>query len=330
MGIRKRVKKKPINDYFGDAMLLNTQSYVDYLERMKKIALSMFEWVNLPPSMSSRYLELCLYYKGQAALLYDIDYGYINTQAADAGYINIYGLPTAVNCFSFSYNETRSLYVPGNAENRNYAPEEECILVMNTYERIPTCSTIELFALRLAEAQRTIDTNINAQRTPIVILTDKNQELSMKNMYAEYDGHTPVIFGDRNQLNLDNIKAMRTDAPFVAKDVMDYKVQIWNEFLTFMGVSNLSEKRERLVTSEVDSNNELVNLNLQSYLAPRKQACKEFNEKFGLSGKMAIDVKVRSDLYNIIKQAESITDQYRDLIHDEKTMEGAEDGTLYD
>ena len=322
MAIRRKVKKKAINSHFEDAILLNNQTYFDYLERLKKIALSMFEWVNLPDSMNSRYLEMCLYYKGQAGLLYDENYGYINTQVADSGYINIYGLPTLLNCFSYSFNAKRNLYVPDSGD----AKDEECILVMNTYERIPTCSTIELFALRLAEAQRSCDTNISAQRTPIMILTDKNQELSMRNMYAEYEGNTPVIFGDRNQLNLDSIKTLKTDAPFVAKEIMDYKLQIWNEALTFLGVSNLSEKKERLITSEVDSNNELVNLNLQSYLAPRKQACKEFNEKFGFTGDQAIDVKVRSDLYNIIKQDESITDQYRDVIKDERILQGVEDG----
>lgn len=319
-------KKKAISNQFEDAMLLNSRTYVDYLERAKKIALSMFEWVNLPESMNSRYLEMCLYYKGQAALLYDEDYGYINTQAADSGYINIYGLPTKINCFSYSYNQIRDLYVQDSGEEKT----KECILVMNTYERIPTCSTIELFALRLAEAQRTADINMNALRTPILIKTDRNQELSMRNLYAQYEGNTPVIYADRNQLDPENIKVFKTDAPFIAKDVMDYKVQIWNEMLTFLGVSNLSEKRERLVTNEVDSNNELVNLNLQSYLAPRKKACEEFNEKYGLMGEKAIDVKVRSDLYNIIKQAESITDQYREVMQDEKVLEGEDDGSLYD
>lgn len=324
----KRVKKKGINNQFEDAMLLNSRTYTDYLERMKKIALSMFEWVNLPNSMNARYLEMCLYYKGQAALLYDENNGYINTQAADSGYINIYGLPTKINCFSYSYNTMRDLYVP-DATGQEIT--DECILVMNNYERIPTCATIELFAKRLAEAQRSADININAMRTPILIRTDKNQELSMRNTYAQYEGNTPVLFADKYQLNPDDIKVFKTDAPFIAKDIMEYKVQIWNEFLTFIGVSNLSEKRERLITSEIDSNNELVNLNLQSYLAPRKKACQEFNEKYGLSGEKAIDVKVRSDLYNIIKQAESITDQYRDVIRSEKTIntEGEENGTIY-
>jgi len=325
----KRVKKKAISNQFEDAMLLNSRTYVDYLERMKKIALSMFEWVNLPDSMNSRYLEMCLYYKGQAALLYDENYGYINTQAADSGYINIYGLPTKINCFSYSYNEIRDLYIP---EATGQEKTDECILVMNTYERIPTCASVELFAMRLAEAQRSADININAMRTPVLIRTDKNQELSLRNLYAQYEGNAPVIFADRTQLNPDDIKVFKTDAPFIAKDIMEYKVQIWNEFLTTLGVSNLDEKRERLITSEIDSNNELVNLNLQSFLAPRKKACQEFNDKYGLSGDKAIDVKVRSDLYNIIKQAESITDQYRDIIRSDETLntEGEENGSLYD
>ena len=299
-------RKLPPKSEFRDAMLMNDSTYFDYLDRMKKIALSMFQWVNLPKSMSARYLEMCLYYNGQAALLYDEDYGFINTQAVDAGYINIYGLPTKLNCFSYRFNKERELYVSGS----DLPPEEECILVMNNYDRVPTGSTIGLFAARLAEAQRTADINIKAQRTPVLIPTDQKQYFTMKKMYEEYDGNSPVIFGDRNLAGSENLKAIKTDAPFVANDIMDYKREIWNEFLTFLGVSNLSEKRERLITSEADSNNELINLNMESYLIPRREACEQFNEKFGLTGERAIDVKLRSDLYNIIKENESIISNY--------------------
>ena len=176
---------------------------------------------------------------------------------------------------------------------------------------VPTCSTIELYAKRLAEAQRTADVNINAQKTPILVLTDKNQELSLRNMYAQYEGNSPVIYGDKNLLDVNALKVLKTDAPFIANDIRAYMKEIWNDFLTFLGISNLDEKRERLITNETDSNNELVNMNMQSYLIPRKQACKEFNDKFGLTGtSKAIDVKLRSDLYNVIKENESIVSDY--------------------
>ena len=301
-----RPRKIPPKSEFRDAIIVNDMTYNDYLNRMKKIALSMFEWVNLPKTMNARYLEMCLYYNGQAALLYDEDYGFINTQAVDAGYINIYGLPTKLNCFSYRFNKERELYIP----DTDLPPEEECVLVMNNWDRVPTGATICLFAERLTEATRTCDINIKSQRTPILIPTDQKQYFSMKKMYEEYDGNSPVIFGDRNLTGSENLKAIKTDAPFIANNVMDYKREIWNEFLTFLGVSNLSEKRERLITSEADSNNELINLNMESYLIPRKEACEQFNEKFGLTGERAIDVKLRSDLYNIIKENESIISDY--------------------
>lgn len=313
----KRIRKVPPKDAFRDAILMNNETYIDYLERMKKICLSMFEWQNLPDTMDARFIELCLFYQGQAALLYDENYGYLNCMAADGGYINIYGLPTEIQCYSYRFNQRRTLYTHDTGEEKG----SECILVMNNYERVPTASTVNLFAYRLAEAQRTADVNIKAQRTPILIATDQKQYFTLKKMYEEYDGNTPAIFADKNVLTPDALKSIKTDAPYIAQDIMDYKREIWNEFLTFMGISNLSEKRERMISNEVDSNNELVNLNLQALLIPRKLACKQFNEKYGLMGEKAIDVKVRSDLYNIVKQFESVTDAYRENKRQEELVE---------
>ena len=130
-------------------------------------------------------------------------------------------------------------------------------------------------------------------------------------MYAQYEGNAPVIYGDKNLLDVNALKVLKTDAPFIANDIRLYMKEIWNDFLTFLGISNLDEKRERLISTEADSNNELINMNMQSYLIPRKQACKEFNDKFGLTGtSKAIDVKLRSDLYNILKENESIVSDY--------------------
>lgn len=313
----RKIRKVPPKDAFRDAIIMNDRTYIDYLERMKKICLSMFEWQNLPQSMNARFLEMCLFYNGQATLLYSDDYGFINTMASDGGYINIYGLPTELNCYSYRFNERRSLYTVDTGEEKG----KECILVLNNYERVPTTASISLFAYRLAEAQRTADVNIKAQRTPILITTDQKQYFTLKKMYEEYDGNTPAIFADKNLISPDALKAMKTDAPLILSDIMEYKREIWNEFLTFMGLQNLSEKKERLISNEVDSNNELINMNLQALLIPRKEACRQFNEKYGLSGDKAIDVKVRSDLYNIVKQYESITRDYQTELREDEELE---------
>ena len=79
------------------------------------------------------------------------------------------------------------------------------------------------------------------------------------------------------------------------------------------------EKKERLVSDEANSNNELINLNLQSFLAPRQEAWRKKNKKFGLTGTdKEISVRVRSDLYNIIKREMSST---KELISDNEINE---------
>lgn len=314
----RKNKMKINNREFIDTAWVNDATYWDYLMRLKKIATSIFEWVNLPESMDARYIEKCLYYNGSAALLYDETLGFINTSCATSGQINIYGLPTALNCYSYGYQERRTLwtglkYDPlGNPINEQ---AKDCIMVMNNWDRTPTASTLELFALRLYEAERSCDVNIKTSKMPVMLLVESDaQRLTMKNLYNQWNGNEPFIFGDKSLMSDDKVKAIKTDAPFIADKLMEYKKQIWNEALEFLGVNTLTtEKKERLISDEASSNNELINMNLQSYLVPRQEACRKFNDKYGFTGTdKEISVRVRSDLYNLIKQNESIISDYKD------------------
>lgn len=234
----KRKSNLRNNYQFVDSMLVNDLTYIDYLERFKKVALSIFEWVNLPKSMNAMYLEKCLYYNGQASLLKDKNYGFINTRCCNNGKVNIYGLPTNLNCYSYEYQTSRKLYTGLKDEltpaQREYMENNECILVMNNWDRTPTAGSMELFALRLYEAERTADINIKAQKTPVLLLSPENQRLTMVNLYQKYDGNQPFIFGDKENLQDNEIRAIKTDAPFIADKIIDYKKEIWNEALTFL------------------------------------------------------------------------------------------------
>lgn len=308
--MKRRVNE---NYKFIDSAYCNERTFVDYLNRFRRIALSMFEWVNLPSSMSSRYLEECLYYNGQASLLYTNKYGFINTKCAGSGYINIYGLPDKLNCFSYGFNEMRELYTGINPLNET-EKDKECILVMNNWDRTPTVSSMELFAWRLYLAQRTCDVNVSAQRFPVMVIGDEKQRLMLENLYSQYDGNRPFIFGNKDQLSGNELKAINTGAPYVVDKISEYKKEIFNEALTYLGINNMSvSKKERLTENESMENNELVNLNLQAMLAPRLEACRQFNEKYGLTGTdKEISVRLRSDLQNIIKEEQSIVSDYMD------------------
>jgi hypothetical protein len=215
----------------------------------------------------------------------------------------MYNKPIALHCYSHQVSHDREVYYGGENKGKD---GEKCIFVQNDWECIPTADTLELFALRMYEAERACDVNIKQQKHPGLLLCEDSQRLTLKNVYDQVDGNEPVIFGVKNLMDYNKIQFFNTGAPYVADKLNEYKTVIWNEFLTFIGVNNLTEKKERMIDAETNTNNELVNLNLQSYLAPRKIACKLFNEKYGKN----IDVKVRSDLFNIIKQQESIISGY--------------------
>lgn len=298
------MRKRKLNA-FNDAPLINDLTYIDFLRRFKQIALSIFEWENLPAGLDARFLEQSLYYDGIASFLYDKEKGYMNLRASVSGDLNYYGLPTKLNCWSYNMQKIRNVYYGLNELNIR-PKEQECILVMNSWEGEGTAATMELFAMRLYEAERASDVNIKQQKFPALITTDENQRLTLENLYKKVDGNTPVIFGDSKLNEVSKVKAFNTQAPYVADKLQDYKKEIFNEALQFLGINSLNEKKERLINQEASSNNEVTNLNLQSHFAPRQEACRLFNEKYGEN----ISVKIRSDLYNIIKEQESIINDY--------------------
>ena len=180
MKTRNMVKNTYRANYqFIDSAVLNNDTYWDYLHRLEKIATSIFEWVNLPSSMDSRYLEKTLFFFGKATLLKDKTYGFINTRCCGGGDINIYGLPTQFECFSYGYSSKRKLYTgldPLLSDKQKEVKEyQECILVPNNMDFLPTASTLELYAYRLYTAEQTAFINIIGQRHPIMILCDEKQ-----------------------------------------------------------------------------------------------------------------------------------------------------------
>jgi len=267
---------KPIPQQFEAAADRNILTYADYYKRLRLIALNMFEWSDLPESMNAHFLEYCLYWYGRAAFVNDPNLGFINTNCTPSETLNIYHEPIKYHCYSIGYDRDFEL--------------SEMAFVRNNFECIPTDDTVRLFAARLYEAERTIEVNIRAQKTPVVVVCDQNNRLSMINVYKDYDGNVPVIYADK-KLNLDGITSIRTEAPFVADKVQAYKQVVWSEALTFLGINNTPhEKKERLLTDEVNSNNQMIENCYEVMLSCRKEAAEKFNKLYGTN--ISVDLRI--------------------------------------
>lgn len=269
-----------------EAKYLNDKTYIHYYNRLTELAISMFEWSGLPDSVDPRFLELTLFSDGMAVFFKDdILDKHLALQTMIGGNLDVYRIPKirtayAVNGYNMKLDENNSVIIFNNMLHTN------CI------------SDIELFAYKLYECDRTMVTNLKAQKTPVMILCDENQRLTMKNLYAQYDGNEPFIFGGKD-IDMKKVVALTTGAPYVADKVYETKTQIWNEAMTYLGISNVSMiKKERMVTDEVSRNMGSTVASIYTRLEMRKQACKKINEMFGLN----IDVKYRADIQSFTSE----------------------------
>lgn len=256
---------------FWESAVMNNATYIQYYNRLIELSIAMFDWTGLPGTIDPRFLELTLFKYGQAVFFEDEVMGYLALTNAVQGGFDVYGYPVASRAYSPYNNYQKNLTL------------DDSVIIYNNYLRTPSSLDVEVFAKRLYNLDRVIDVNANAQKTPVLIKCAETQRLTMKNLYKEFDGNSPVIFGD-NGLNDANFTVLSTEAPYVADRIYQLKTQIWNEALTYLGISNINvQKKERLITDEVSRNMGGVIASRYSRLNARQNACEKINKMFGLN-----------------------------------------------
>ena len=280
---RKNVMSPKRND-FADAVAENVTAYQFYYDRMRNLCLSQYEWINLPKTCNARHIERVLFQSGLAAFAYDDRLGFISLAALPSKKLNM-------------YNEAEGYQLNGIGYHR-YFPLNKCILIRNNLTATPTVWGVDQFAHRIAKALRTADINIDAQKTPILIVCDQKQKLTMKNVYMQYEGGYPVIYGDEKGFSPDSVRVLTTDAPYIADKMQDYIQTLWNDFLLWRGIDSVgTEKKERLISDEVNANNEHTNLAESTGLSTRQQAAEMLNEAYYNQFTKYLDCSVRPRTY---------------------------------
>lgn len=270
---------------FGESAYMNNRTYMQYYNRLTELALSMFEWKNLPKTVDQRFLELCLFSDGMCVFFEDEVLGYLGLRCMIGGRLNVYQIPTVRNAYA----------------TNGYQKELDgtnSVIIFNNYIHTNSMLDVEMFSKKLYNLDRAIDVNANAQKTPVLIQCDESQRLTMKNLYKQYEGNEPFIFGSKG-LDANGLKVLQTGAPYVADKLYELKTQIWNEALTYLGISNINVvKKERMITDEVTRNQGGTVASRYSRLESRRQACKQINEMFGLD----IWVEYREDFQDVEEQ----------------------------
>ena len=263
------MSKRRAKTLFEESLARNVMSYNQYLMRLTELAISVFEWKGLPKTVDARYIELKLFEVGSMVYFNDDVIGDLCLECIPSGRLNVYGEPVIRRAYS-GYNNYSMMLKESNS-----------VIIWNNYLRTNSVADVMTFARRLSALDRIIDVNTNAQKTPVMVQGTEKQRLTLINLYKEFDGNTPFIFGDSN-LDLNTLKVLKTDAPFISDKVYELKVQIWNEALTYLGISNLNiQKKSRLITDEVQRNQGGTIASRYSRLKSRQQAAEKINDMFG-------------------------------------------------
>lgn len=280
-----------------ESALLNNRTYLQYYNRLLELAINMYEWKNLPDTVDERFLELTLFSDGMAVFFQDDGgLGYLCLQCMIGGELDVYRIPIERTAYATNGYQMR-------LDNQN------SVIIFNNYTHTNSMLDVEMYARRLYEIDRTIDVNVKAQKTPVLIRATETQRLTMKNLYMQYDGNEPFIFGDK-QLDMDGIKALKTDAPYVADKLNILKRQIWNEALTYLGIENSNtEKRERLVSDEITSNLGGVAAQRFCRLNARRKAAKQINKMFGLD----IQVDFREEVKTMFQDNNEVDTEEKEV-----------------
>lgn len=254
---------------FKSSLFDNKRAWNTYTYRLFEMAMSRGHWAKMPKSIDLRYLEQTLITQGACVFFKDDVLGYLCLPVVLNGKLDVYGNPYDFMAISDTgYNKKLDV--------------NNGVIIYNNYLRMPNIAEIRYYADRLYEYDRIIDVNVKAQKTPVLIKCDKNEILSMENMYQKYDGNQPVIYGKKS-LNDDNITVLKTDAPYIADKVYTLKQNIWNEALTQLGIPNTdTTKRERMIRDEVMTAQGAVIATRNSPEKMRQLACDKINKMFGL------------------------------------------------
>ena len=269
----------------NNAAYMNDLTYLDVYKRLHQLAISEFEWKGLPESCNARFLEQTMYFKGVAIFFMDKNkqspmFGnLIALPATPYGQLNMYHEPIKYTAVSTSYHA--------------YVDAEDCVICRNNYDRLPTDMSIRLFAERLADIQRTIDVNMRAQKTPYVFLCDEKQRLTFERLFDEIDGNHSCIFGSKQMDLASQYKVFLTNAPFIADKAATHYMWQWNQAMSFLGINNANtDKKERMIVDEANSNNQYIDLAASVMLLTRKECAEQCNKKFGTN--ISVDMRVYS------------------------------------
>ena len=265
MGEYKPTKNEKLKEYLVDM----------YMRYWKNIATNIFEWEGIPDTispelLSSEIIENWLFEAGKACFFKDSEKGFLCLKVSKEGF-NVVGKPTAYRVAGNGYVKKLSV--------------DDAVLIKNNETETPTAEMLRYYCECIADIELTKRLRRSAHKTPFMLETSPETELSAKNVFKQIDASEPTLYRNRSRGEADvGVNVLNTGVEYINDKLNDEKNSYIADILTLLGLDNyVEDKAERVQSAEVEANQEYVNQAFRASLEKRQKACEEINKKFGLN-----------------------------------------------
>lgn len=283
----------------------NIDMYWRWRQDLRQLYASVFRWNNMPPEIDMLTVERWLMDIGQVAFFRDDELGqYLMLPFTYAGKLDVYGNPVDIR--AYGTNGYSRILTPAE-----YVPVYDNIL------KVTNSRILETYARRMSEVDRTLDVNIAAQKTPILIEGDTDTIETVKTAYKQYRTNEPLIVARKGAL-ANSLSVYKTDAPAIFPQLQVQKKDMLDEILAFVGILNVGRyKSQHMIRSEVLAVNGLGFAERTVRNEPRNTAADRISEMFGID----VSVEFASD-----HGVDLMIDENIDQVVEGAELEGAEIG----
>ena len=240
----------------------------------KNIAINIFEWKGLEeisPSLTSEIIEETLFDKGSCLFFKDDNLGYMALPVAPANKLNVYRKPTNFRAI-------------GNNYTKEYDVDNSVLIKNNTLKKA-TFDIVDYYTSKLADIELTKDLHRNAHKMPLVLECTEDTQLTAKNIFKKIHSNEPVIFKNRTRGEGEvGVNVLNANVAYINDKLEDDYHNYEARILTALGLDNyVEDKKERVQSAEVESQQEYIISSFRASLNERKKACEAINKMFGLN-----------------------------------------------
>lgn len=261
-----------LENYYKQLGIEQPATYLRWVKDIINTKICMYEYDNLPKDLTSEIVEKALMFNNYLCFWKAPD-GVVLCRYRFGGVYNLYWKPVNVDLLTLS-GQPLAFGVP----------YEDIVLIRDNPMDIIPFLTLNNYIDKIIEQEKTLDTLIRLVRFPTILSGDKEQAGMLKNLLKKNINCEGFIIA--NKEFKEHLEQFDINMPCKLIEAYEIMEKYRNLAIGSMGIYTVDEKRERIVTAEIQATNDYVDFVYEGMTRERERSIKECNERFGTNIKM--------------------------------------------